>query len=193
MKSLIFSTNNIHKVLEIRAALDGRFGITPLSEAGIDQDIPEPHDTLEENALEKSSFIHRLTGKNCFSEDSGLEVDALSGAPGPRSARYAGESADAGENIRKLLQEMEGVADRRARFRTVISLILDGMEYRFEGVCPGVITMAPEGQGGFGYDPIFIPDGADQTFAHMSTQQKNKYSHRKKAVERMISFLLDRL
>lgn len=192
MRSLIFATNNEHKVQEIRSALSDRFHITPLSEAGIDQEIPEPHDTLEENALEKSAFIHRLTGADCFSEDSGLEVNALSGAPGARSARYAGAQANAGDNIRKLLREMEGMDDRSARFRTVISLILNGKEYQFEGICPGTIIREADGEGGFGYDPVFIPDGANQTFARMTTEQKNLYSHRRKAVDLMIAFLLDR-
>ncbi len=192
MRSLIFATNNKNKVREIRAALSDRFHITPLSEAGIDQEIPEPYDTLEENAVEKSTFIHRLTGADCFSEDSGLEVNALGGAPGARSARYAGAQAEARDNIRKLLREMEGMEDRSARFRTVISLILNGKEYQFEGICPGIITRNIDGVGGFGYDPIFIPDGADQTFARMTTEQKNLYSHRRKAVDLMIAFLMDR-
>lgn len=192
MRSLIFATNNKNKVREIRSALSDRFLITPLSEAGIDQEIPEPHDTLEENALEKSAFIHRLTGADCFSEDSGLEVNALGGAPGARSARYAGPEADARDNIQKLLREMEGLEDRSARFRTVISLILNGKEYQFEGICPGTLTRDFDGEGGFGYDPVFIPDGAVQTFARMSTEQKNLYSHRRKAVDLMIAFLLDR-
>lgn len=192
MTSLIFATNNKHKVEEIRAALGMRFRITPLSEAGISQDIPEPHDTLEENAFEKSSFIHRLTGADCFSEDSGLEVDALSGAPGVRSARYAGDQADAVANIQKLLNEMQGADKRTARFRTVISLIFNGEEFRFEGDCPGEITREVDGAGGFGYDPIFIPDGADRTFARMSVEEKNHYSHRRKAVDKMIQFLLEK-
>lgn len=192
MTPLIFATNNQHKVGEIRSALGGRFRIITLSEAGIDRDIPEPHDTLEENASEKSSVIHALTGADCFSEDSGLEVMALGGAPGVRSARYAGEPSDAGANIRKLLQEMQGVEDRRARFRTVISLILEGREHRFEGECPGRITIDIDGDGGFGYDPVFIPDGADRTFARMTIEQKNVFSHRRKALDGMIAFLLGR-
>jgi XTP/dITP diphosphohydrolase len=192
MTSLVFATNNKHKVLEIRAALGDRFHIIPLSEAGIDQDIPEPHDTLEDNAFEKSSFIHRLTGADCFSEDTGLEVSALAGAPGVRSARYAGDHADADANIRKLLEKMEDEENRSARFRTVISLILEGREYRFEGICPGTITREMDGAGGFGYDPVFIPEGGDRTFAQMSTEQKNIYSHRRKAVDKMIAFLLDK-
>ena len=190
MTSLIFATNNKHKVEEIRTALAGRFRIIPLSEAGIDRDIPEPHDTLGENASEKSSVIHALTGADCFSEDSGLEVNALGGAPGVRSARYAGEPSDAGANIRKLLHAMDGIEDRSARFRTIISLILDGREYIFEGECPGKITLDIDGDGGFGYDPVFIPEGADRTFARMTIDQKNRFSHRRKALDAMLSFLL---
>ena len=190
MTSLIFATNNKHKVEEIRTALAGRFRVIPLSEAGIDRDIPEPHDTLGENASEKSSVIHALTGADCFSEDSGLEVNALGGAPGVRSARYAGEPSDAGANIRKLLQAMDGIEDRSARFRTIISLILEGKEYTFEGECPGKITLDIDGDGGFGYDPVFIPEGADRTFARMTIDQKNRFSHRRKALDAMLSFLL---
>jgi XTP/dITP diphosphohydrolase len=192
MTPLIFATNNRHKVQEIRSVLGDRFHIIPLLEAGIAQDIPEPHDTLEENAFEKSSFIHRLTGSDCFSEDSGLEVNALDGAPGVRSARYAGDDADARANISKLLDAMAGNHDRSARFRTAISLIINGMEYRFEGVCGGRITNEIDGAGGFGYDPVFIPDGADRTFAQMTTEQKNMFSHRRKAVDQMIAFLLEK-
>jgi XTP/dITP diphosphohydrolase len=192
MTSLIFATNNRHKVQEIRSVLGDRFHIIPLLEAGIAQDIPEPHDTLEENAFEKSSFIHRQTGGDCFSEDSGLEVNALDGAPGVRSARYAGDDADARANISKLLDAMAGKHDRSARFRTVISLIINGMEHRFEGVCAGRITCEIDGEGGFGYDPVFIPDGADRTFAQMTTEQKNMFSHRRKAVDQMIAFLLEK-
>lgn len=190
MTSIIFATNNKNKVEEIRSALAGRFRIIPLSEAGIDRDIPEPHDTLGENASEKSSVIHALTGADCFSEDSGLEVNALGGEPGVRSARYAGEPSDAGANIRKLLDVMDGIEDRSARFRTIISLIMDGREYIFEGECPGKITLDIDGDGGFGYDPVFIPEGADRTFARMTIDQKNRFSHRRKALDAMLSFLL---
>lgn len=189
MRSLIFATHNKHKVLEVRQALDDRFIVIPLSEAGIQEDIPEPHDTLEENAREKSTWIHRLTGSDCFSEDSGLEVEALGGAPGVRSARYAGEPADNRANIDKLLREMSGITNRKAQFRTVISLILAGREYQFAGSCPGSITHISEGAEGFGYDPVFIPDGADKTFARMSTDEKNRFSHRRKAVDLLLAFL----
>ncbi len=189
MQTLIFATNNKHKVDEVRSALEGVFKIISLQEAGIVQEIPEPHETLEENAFEKSSFIHRLTGNDCFSEDSGLEVTALKGAPGVRSARYAGDQADSGANIDKLLKDLQDTADRRARFRTVISLIRNGQEFRFEGICEGEITRHPEGSSGFGYDPVFVPDGDDRTFANMTMEEKNFFSHRRKAVDNMIEFL----
>lgn len=189
MRTLIFATNNQHKVAEIRAVLGNRFHIITLQEAGIDIDIPEPHDTLEANAQEKSQTIHRLTGQDCFSEDTGLEVPALNGEPGVKSARYAGDVRSFDANIDKLLGKLEGKPDRSARFRTVISLILAGKEYRFEGVCPGRIIHEKKGNEGFGYDPVFVPEGSDRTFAEMSMEEKNKFSHRKKAMEKMIAFL----
>jgi XTP/dITP diphosphohydrolase len=188
MDSLIFATNNQHKVDEIRAVLAGKWDIQTLKEAGIEKDIPEPHDTLEANALEKSRTIYEMTGKNCFSEDTGLEVEALDGEPGVRSARYAGtRSFD--DNIRKLLTRLEGKTNRKARFRTVISLILNGTEYQFEGICNGIIIDKTKGDAGFGYDPVFVPDGDTRTFAEMNMADKNLYSHRKKAMEKLISFL----
>jgi XTP/dITP diphosphohydrolase len=187
--TLIFATNNANKVKEIRSVLGDGFGIIPLKEAGIMVDIPEPFHTLEENASEKSRFIYSLTGKDCFSEDSGLEVHALGGAPGVLSARYAGEDSDSQKNILKLLGEMEGEADRSARFRTVISLHIDGKEHQFEGTCTGQITHEEKGGSGFGYDPIFIPDGSTKTFAEMDMAEKNLFSHRKKATEKFIDYI----
>ena len=186
---LIFATNNQHKVDEIRAVTGELFTIITLREAGIDIDIPEPHATLEANATEKSTTIHRLTGENCFSEDTGLEVTALHGEPGVKSARYAGETRDFQENIDKLLGKLEGIEDRTARFKTVISLILNEKEYLFTGVCEGRITESQKGLQGFGYDPVFIPDGATKRFAEMTIEEKNLYSHRKKAVTQLIHFL----
>ena len=187
--SLIFATNNPQKVLEIRSVTNELFTIITLKEAGIDIDIPEPHDTLEANATEKSQTIYRLTGKNCFSEDTGLEVEALSGEPGVKSARYAGDGRNFQENINKLLHNMKGIANRKARFRTVVSLLLDDKEFLFDGVCEGQIIEEQKGVQGFGYDPVFIPDGAGLTFAEMSMEEKNKYSHRKKAIAKLIHFL----
>ena len=187
--TLIFATNNQHKVKEIRAVLNDKFDIITLKEAGIDIDIPEPHDTLEANATEKSSVINKLTHKNCFSEDTGLEVFALNGEPGVRSARYAGEDNNFQNNIDKLLKNLAKTTDRAAQFRTVISLLLDGKEYQFQGICKGWITTGQSGEEGFGYDPIFIPDGGKKTFAEMTMDEKNIFSHRKKATAKFVAFL----
>ena len=192
MRTLIFASNNQNKVKEIRSVLGNDFSIITLKEADIDIDIPEPHDTLEANAKEKSTVIHTLTNKNCFSEDTGLEVEALNGEPGVRSARYAGDETDFKKNIEKLLKNMDGQRNRLARFRTVISLILDKQEYFFEGICNGMITENEAGENGFGYDPVFIPEGAAKTFAQMSLEEKNEYSHRKKATAKLIAFLKEK-
>jgi XTP/dITP diphosphohydrolase len=189
MNTLIFATNNRHKADEVRAVLAGKWDIQTLREAGIDRDIPEPHDSLEANASEKSRTIFELTGGDCFSEDTGLEVDALNGEPGVRSARYAGEGRSFEENINKLLDRLKGSANRKARFRTVISMILNGVEFQFEGICNGIITEQPRGDSGFGYDPVFVPDGDTRTFAEMDLAEKNRFSHRKKAMEKLIIFL----
>ncbi|MBS1510409.1 MAG: RdgB/HAM1 family non-canonical purine NTP pyrophosphatase [Bacteroidetes bacterium] len=189
MNTLVFATNNQHKVDEIRLVLGNSFDIITLKEAGIDIDIPEPHDTLEANASEKSGVIYRMTGKDCFSEDTGLETEALNGEPGVKSARYAGENRSFEANIDKLLKNLAGNENRKARFRTVISLILDGQEYLFEGICNGMITLERRGRNGFGYDPVFIPDGASHSFAEMSMEEKSVFSHRKKAVEQLVAFL----
>ena len=189
MHTFIFATNNTNKVNEIRSVLANRFQLISLKEAGIDIDIPEPHLTLEENASEKSSTIHKLTGKDCFSEDTGLEVIALNGAPGVKSARYAGDENDNKKNIALLLSNLEGIENRQAQFRTIVSLIQSGKEYFFEGVCKGVITLEEKGEKGFGYDAVFIPEGSDKTFAEMDMEQKNKFSHRKKAITKLIDFL----
>jgi XTP/dITP diphosphohydrolase len=186
---IIFATNNQHKVEEVKSLLPSSLSIISLKEAGIDVDIPEPYDTLQENAAEKARTIQTLTGENCFSEDTGLEVQALGGEPGVKSARYAGEGKSSQQNIEKLLARLGQQQDRRARFRTVICLILEGKEYQFEGICEGVITHDPKGDQGFGYDPVFIPNGAVRTFAEMGMAEKNKFSHRKKAVAKLVKFL----
>ncbi|RAJ87437.1 XTP/dITP diphosphohydrolase [Chitinophaga dinghuensis] len=186
---LIFATNNENKVKEFKSLVGDHLEIITLQDAGIDIDIPEPHDTLEANAREKSEVIHRMTNTNCFSEDTGLEIDALDGAPGVLSARYAGEQKLAADNIAKVLQEMQGVTNRAAQFRTVISLILDNKEYQFEGICSGTITTEVKGEKGFGYDPIFVPDGATKAFAEMDMAEKNLYSHRAKAFHQFAAFL----
>lgn len=186
---LIFASNNANKVQEIQQILPEGIKLISLKDAGILIDIPEPHDTLEANAREKSTTIYRLTGKDCFSEDTGLEVEALNGEPGVRSARYAGEKADAAANTAKLLAALHNNKNRRARFRTVISLILAGTEYQFEGICTGQIIQAPKGNGGFGYDPVFVPDGETRSFGEMSMAEKKIYSHRRKATDLLVSFL----
>lgn len=191
--TLVFATNNQNKVKEIRSILADPFEIITLTEAGIDIDIPEPHDSLEANASEKSGTIHQLTAKNCFSEDTGLEVDALNGEPGVKSARYAGEGRDFQDNINKLLANLSNQSNRKARFRTVVSLIWEEKEYLFEGICEGQITVDQKGLQGFGYDPVFIPDGASVTFAEMSMEEKNKFSHRKKAIAQLVNFLQTKL
>lgn len=186
---LIFATNNQNKVNEVKSALTKGLEIITLKEAGIDIDIPEPHKTLEENAFEKSSVIHNLTKQSCFSEDTGLEVQALNGAPGVRSARYAGDEADSKKNTALLLENMKEKEQRGAHFKTVVSLILDEKEYQFTGICNGIINREEKGSNGFGYDAVFIPDGDTRTFAEMTMEEKNKYSHRKKALTKLIDFL----
>src|SRR3954451_8424051 len=186
--TIIFATNNLHKIEEIRKIVPKDFNIITLKEAGISQDIPEPYDTLEENAREKSSVIHKLTQQNCFSEDTGLEVNALNGAPGVKSARYAGEGRNFEDNINKLLLNMLGREDRSARFRTVVSLIWDNEEHYFKGVCEGKIIDEPRGVKGFGYVPVFVPGGSDKTFSEMSLEEKNTFSHRRKATDKLVQF-----
>lgn len=191
---LIFASNNKHKIAELKAFAGTesdsyRIEIVSLKEAGIDIDIPEPHDSLEENASEKSWTIHRLTGNDCFSEDTGLEIEALHGEPGVKSARYAGEGRSFKDNIEKVLYKLSSETNRRARFRAVISLIIDGKETQFEGVCNGKIIDSPQGTEGFGYDPIFIPDGSKLSFAEMSIEEKNRFNHRTKAAAKLVAFL----
>lgn len=194
MHTLIFATNNQHKVNEIQSLVGSDFKIIPLNEAGIDIDIPEPHDTLQENAFEKAMTIFNLTNQNCFSEDTGLEIMALNGAPGVKSARYAGESRDFQANIDKVLFNLTAIENPTAQFRTVICLLwndeVNGIQTNyFEGICKGHIAKVMQGEKGFGYDPIFIPEGSTKSFAQMSMQEKNKYSHRQKAVSQLFEFL----
>lgn len=186
---LIFATNNQHKVDEIRHATGQTLELLTLREAGIDIDIPEPHDTIEANASEKSQVIFELTGQDCFSEDTGLEVEALHGEPGVKSARYAGDDRSPDKNIDKLLQKMETIDNRKARFKTIISLLIDGKETIFEGICEGHILTERRGNQGFGYDPVFMPQGADRSFAEMDMTEKDRYSHRAKAVQKLVAFL----
>ncbi len=187
--TLIFATNNQHKVEEIRSIIGDEIMVISLKEAGIDIDIPEPYFTLEANASEKSRTIHKLTKQNCFSEDTGLEVEALNGEPGVQSARYAGEEKNFQANIDKLLEKLRGQENPTAKFRTVISLIWNDKEFLFEGVSEGKIIHEQRGERGFGYDPVFVPDQSENTFAEMTLDEKNKYSHRRKAMDKLISFL----
>ena len=186
--TLLFATNNQHKIDEIQLAVGDNIKVIGLKDAGINIDIPEPHDTLEQNATEKSSTIFAMTATSCFSEDTGLEVSALNGEPGVHSAYYAG-ARSAEQNIDKLLSRLEGKSDRSARFRTVISLIWKGQQHLFEGICEGKITTERSGAGGFGYDPVFIPEGSSKTFGQMDANEKNRFSHRKKAADQLVLFL----
>ena len=188
MKKLIFATHNPNKLKEIKSAVNS-FEVVGLNEMGIHEDIAETGKTLEENALIKSQYIYHKTGLSCFADDTGLEVDALGGRPGVLSARYAGEQATAEDNTQKLLSKMEGQKNRNAHFRTVISLILNGKKYYFEGQVEGEILHQKTGVDGFGYDPIFKPKGYDQSFAQMTLEQKNEISHRGVAVKKLIHFL----
>ena len=192
---LIFATNNQHKVDEIRSVIgkNTSIEIITLKEAGIDMNIPEPYDTLEKNASNKSKTIYSVTKANCFSEDTGLEVEALDGEPGVKSARYAGNEKLFDKNIEKLLLKLEGTKNRKARFRTVISLIINGKENLFEGTCEGNVIHEKRGKGGFGYDPVFVPEGSIYTFAEMNIGEKNNYSHRRKATDKLVAYLSEEL
>ena len=189
MTEIIFATNNAHKLGEVQALLEGKFALKTLRECGITEDIPETAETLEGNALLKARYVHERTGADCFADDTGLEVEALGGAPGVRSARYAGDEHDFDANNALLLKNLEGESNRKARFRTVIALILGGKEHLFEGIVEGRIAESEAGCGGFGYDPLFIPDGYDCTFAEMSAEEKNAISHRGRAVQKLVAFL----
>lgn len=186
--NLIFATNNAHKLDEVRSILGSRFTIKSLKDIGCDADIPETADTLEGNALMKARFLYEKYGVDCFADDTGLEVTALGGAPGVHTARYAGNH-DSEANMNKLLNELEKKSDRSAQFRTVIALIIEGKEFLFEGIVKGTIAKEKAGDGGFGYDPIFIPEGFTQTFSQMGNDSKNHISHRALAVEKLYNYL----
>jgi XTP/dITP diphosphohydrolase len=187
---LIFASNNPHKLQELRSAIGLKLEIESLKEAGIFQELPEPFLTLKDNARSKAKTVSQLTGgENCFSEDTGLEVDVLGGEPGVHSARYAGDPPDPANNVKKILRALTDSSNRRARFTTIICLILHGKEYFFEGRCEGQILRTPSGSRGFGYDPIFRPDGAHKSFAEMNGEEKNLFSHRRKAGDLLIAFL----
>ena len=192
----IFATHNKHKLEEIRLVLGDSFILNGLTDLGFKEEIPEDHETLEENASQKAWYVYNKFGRNCFADDTGLEVDALDGTPGVYSARYSRignmtfpDMEPAAGNIRKLLLEMKGISNREAQFRTVISLVLEGTEYLFEGVVKGDITLTPSGDKGFGYDPVFRPEGYNETFAEMDLTLKNSISHRARAIHNLIEFL----
>lgn len=187
---IVFATNNKHKLHEIRKITEGVIEILSLSDINCHEEIPETGTTLEENALIKAQFIKEKFGFDCFADDTGLEVDALNGGPGVYSSRYAGENGNPQDNMEKMLREMQGKENRKARFRTVIALLLNGKQHFFEGVINGKIIEEKRGTAGFGYDPIFLPDGYDKTFAELGDEEKNKISHRAIATRKLVDFLL---
>lgn len=189
MKEIVFATNNRHKLSELRRIVGGKYQILSLDDIGCHEDIPETADTLKGNAFQKARYVKEHYGYDCFADDTGLMVDALDGAPGVYSARYAGPGHDSAANMRLLLKNMEGVDDRAARFVTVIALILNGQELMFEGCVEGEILTAPEGDGGFGYDPVFRPKGETVSFALMSADAKNAISHRGRATAKLMKYL----
>ena len=189
MKRIIFATNNAHKLEEVRAIIGDSFELITLREAGITEDIPENEPTIEGNALAKARYVWEKTGCDCFADDTGLEVDALGGAPGVHSARYATDGHDFGANREKLLREMADAINRAARFRTVVALIEGGKEHCFEGIVEGTITREEIGEGGFGYDCLFRPEGYDRTFAELAPEEKNAISHRGRAVCKLAKWL----
>lgn len=190
--SLVFATNNKHKLEEISPLLEGTYEIIPLETIGCHDDIPEDHETLEENALQKARYIKEHYGCDCFADDTGLEIEALNGQPGVYSARYAGPAKDSKANMQKVLDNMQNQANRKACFRTIIALILDGQEYLFEGRVDGEILTEQHGSAGFGYDPIFRPEGFKESFAEMDLDTKNSISHRGRAVSKLVDFLKTR-
>ncbi len=187
---LIFSSNNKHKIMEVRQLLDSVCQIRSLADIGCTIEIPETSETIEGNASQKSFFVYKNFGVNCFSDDTGLEIEALQGRPGVLSARFAGEQKSDSDNMKKVLDLMKGVSNRKAHFKTIISLVVDGVEKQFEGIVNGIILDAPSGGKGFGYDPIFLPDGGVHSFAEMTPEEKNKISHRAIAVKKLVNYLL---
>ena len=186
---IVFATHNRHKSEEACQILGPRWTLRNLHDLGQTEEIPETADTLQGNALQKAQFVYDKFHLSCFADDTGLEVEALNGAPGVYSARYAGEHCSFADNVNKLLHEMQGKTNRRACFKTVVALILDGEAHFFEGRVDGTIIESPRGGEGFGYDPVFVPDGFNETFAEMSAEQKNKISHRGRAMAKLIEFL----
>ena len=190
MKKIVFATNNLNKLRELRSAVKD-FDIIGLKDLNIIEDIPETGNSLKDNALQKAKYIFEKTGLDCFADDTGLEIEALDGKPGVYSARYAGPECDSEDNMQKVLIELEDSKNRKAQFKTVIALIIDGKEFFFDGKVEGQILKFKTGKDGFGYDPIFKPNGFNQSFAEMSIQLKNEISHRGLAVKQLIKFLKD--
>lgn len=190
---IVFATQNPNKVREVNALLGNAIQIVGLQEIGCTEDIPETQPTISGNALQKARYVYQHYGVDCFSEDTGLEVTALNGAPGVYTARYAGAERSAEANMAKLLDELKDKADRSAQFVTVVALILDGKEYTFEGIAKGQIALTKQGTAGFGYDPIFIPEGEERSFAELSAEEKNRVSHRGKAIEKLKAFLVKKM
>ena len=188
VKKIVFATGNLNKLKEINSAIYS-FGIVGLKNLGITDEIPETGTSLKENALQKAKYVYEKTGLNCFSDDTGLEIKALDNRPGVYSARYAGENSNAEDNMQKVLNELQNIRNRNAVFKTVIALIINGKKFYFEGKVEGVILKEKKGSDGFGYDPIFKPNGYDETFAQMSIELKNKISHRGIAVRKLVAFL----
>lgn len=186
---LVFATNNKHKMNELQVILGTSIQLLSLKDIGCNEEIPEDRPTLEGNATQKAMFIFEKYGYSCFADDTGLEIDALNGEPGVYSARYAGEEKNSNANMDKVLKKLSKINNRKARFRTVISLIIDGKENQFEGIVNGKILRDKRGNSGFGYDPIFMPEGFNQTFAEMDLSEKNKISHRGEAVNKLVQHL----
>ena len=185
---LIFASHNAHKATEIQSVLPAWIEINTLSDLHYLDEIPENEATIEGNSQFKARFVHEKFEQNCFADDTGLEIFALNGRPGVHSARYAGEQRDSNENMDKVLNELETLLDRSAQFKTVITLYWEGVEHQFEGIIRGQIANVKTGSGGFGYDPIFIPEGESRSFAEMSLSEKNQFSHRARAIEKLVSF-----
>lgn len=188
--TICFATNNLHKLEEARQVIPGEFKIRSLSEIGCTEDLPETQKTIEGNAIQKALFVKEKFGVDCFSDDTGLEVEALNGAPGVDTAHYAGPERSSEKNMALLLKNLEGQANRRASFKTIIACVWQGELYQFEGRVAGKIAMQPAGNEGFGYDPIFIPEGYDQTFAQLGAEVKNRLSHRAVALRQLVDFLI---
>jgi XTP/dITP diphosphohydrolase len=186
---LVFATNNQHKLKELQSILGNRFKLLSLQDIGCQEEIPEEQPTLEGNARQKAFYIFDKYGYSCFADDTGLEIEALNGEPGVYSARYAGDSKDSQANMDKVLQKLEKINKRNARFRTVISLVLNGNEKQFEGIVEGEIIRQKKGSSGFGYDPVFLPVGCEKTFAEMNMKEKNRISHRARAVQKLVEYL----